>query len=199
MNCLELPCLKLNARWQALAIISVRKAMEDAFAGAVTLLRFQEGYPSIFRIEDWISLEVEDGQDFITTSRLHGIKKIAVPRVVICTGYDKLLAKEQPCTPENLLRRYGHKDAVTGKKLKRKNFSKEHVIPKSKGGDKTWGNIVPMDRKKNSKRGNKSYEEAGLPTPKILPAPRPLLPINSMVNTHHWPEWKWCNIPDPSE
>lgn len=196
-SALDLPVLKLNKLWTPVSIIPARKAFEDACAGAVTFLKFQEGYPSIFRIDDWMTLEVEDGQDFITTSRMHGLKKIAVPRVCICVTYDKLLAKEQPCTPDNLLKRYGHKDAVTQKPLDRKNFSKEHVTPKSKGGTKDWHNIVPMDRDLNSKRGNKSYRKIGYKKPKILGAPAPKLPIHSMVNTHGWDEWRIFHIPDP--
>lgn len=197
MSNLDLPCLKLNKLWQPIEIIPVRKAFEDGFAGAVTFLKFQDGYPSIFRVEDWITMEVDDTQDSVTTSRNHQDRKIACPRVCICVTYSKLLAKEQPCTPDNLLKRYGHKDAVTGRKLKRDRFSREHVIARSKGGGGGWDNLVPMDKAENSRRGNRDYSEVGLREPKILPAPRPLLPINSMVNKHGWPEWSIFHVPDP--
>lgn len=195
MSNLDLPVLKLNKNWSPVSTIPVSKAFSDAFAGAVTFLKFQEGYPSIFRIEDWLLMEVEDGQDYITTSKMHGLRRIACPRVCICTSYDKLLAKEQPCTPDNLLKRYGHKDAVTGKRLKRENFSREHVVPRSRGGGGGWENLVPMDRKLNSQRGNKPYDTIGHRRPRVLEPPRPILPINSIVNVHGWPEWDFCHIP----
>jgi 5-methylcytosine-specific restriction endonuclease McrA len=198
MSNLELPCLKLNQRWQALEIISVRQAFSDACAGAVTFLKFTpEGYPSIYRLEDWLSMDVEPGQDFITTSKLHGLKQIAVPRVVICTHYNRLLAKEQKCNSDNLYRRYKGKDAVTGKPLPKDKFSREHVRPKSKGGRDGWKNEVPMHRDLNSKRGNKSYRKLGLKKPKVLGEPPPILPIHAMVNTHGWPEWRLFHVADP--
>lgn len=197
MSNLDLPCLKLNKNWAPIAIISVKKAFEDACAEAVTFMKFTDGYPSIFRIEDWMALEVEDGQDYITTSRLHGLKKIACPRVCICTSYADLLAKEQPCNSDNLHRRYKGKDAVTGKDLPRHKMSREHKIPRSKGGKNGWENEVPMDRELNSRRGNRDYSELGLQEPEILPPPGPLLPIHTMVNKHGWPEWRMFHVPDP--
>lgn len=189
--------LKCNSRWVAIESIPARKAFEDISAGAVKFLNFEEGYPIPMSLEEWIKLDVPPGSDFVTTSRMHGFKKILIPRVAICVNYGEFRSKEQPCAPDNLLRRYGHKDAVTGKNLDRKNFSREHKIPRSKGGVNGWENEVPMDRELNSKRGNRAYSELGLSEPTILPAPRPLLPINSLVNKHGWPEWRMFHIPDP--
>lgn len=193
-NNLSLPVLKLNSRWQPIDIIDVRKAFEDACAGAVTFLKFHEGYPTPYRIEDWMKMPV-NGDDYITTSRMHGLRRVAIPRVVICTTFNRIISKEQKCNPDNLHRRYGGKDAVTGKPLDRKNMSREHVRPRSKGGKSGWENEVPMDKKLNSKRGNQSYRKLGLKKPKILPAPRPLPPINTLVNRHGFPEWDLFQIP----
>jgi hypothetical protein len=186
---LDTHCLKLNASWVAMDVISVKQAFLDAAAGAVTLLKFSEGYPTPFRMEDWINLPVGDKEDYVTTSRMHGPHKIAVPRVCVALHFNRLIAEEQPCTPENLLHRYGHKDAVTGKKLRRKNFSREHVDPRSHGGKNGWDNEVPMDRKLNSKRGNRPYSELGLVQPKILGAPAPRLPYARIKNPHGYKEW----------
>lgn len=194
MSQLETECLKLTKLWTPHEVISVRQAFSDASAGAVTLLKYYRGYPTPYRLDDWINLPIEDGEDFICTSRLHEIKKIAVPRVCICTSFDKIVAEEQKCTPDNLLKRYGHKDAVTGKALERKNFSREHVRPKSKGGKNGWENIVPMDRSLNSKRGNKSYRKLGLAKPKILGEPNKILPIHKIKNKAGYPEWDFHHI-----
>jgi hypothetical protein len=200
MSTLDLPCLKLTKGWVPLDIINARQAFLDAAAGAVTLLKFHEGYPTPYRLDDWLNLPVEDKEDYVGTGgRMHEIKRVAIPRVCIAVNFNRIIAKEQPCTPENLLKRYGHKDAVTGKKLKRDKFSREHVTPKSKGGGGGWDNLVPMDRNENSRRGNRPYEQVGLKKPKILPAPHPLLPINSMVNQHGWPEWDMFGIRRPQE
>lgn len=185
--------LKVNKNWQPIGVVSVEKAFQDAAAGAVTLMKLEDGYPVAYPFEDWIDIPVLIGEPYVSLP--HG-RKILVPRVSICVNYAKIRAKEMPLNPDNLLRRYGHKDALTGKRLERENFSREHVQPRSKGGSTDWSNIVPMDKKLNSKRGNKAYEAVGLKSPTVLPAPRPLLPINLIRNTQGYPEWKLFHIPD---
>lgn len=192
MSQLDSDVLKVNKNWAPVSVINVRKAFEDASAGAVTFLKFHEGNPTIYRLEDWLKIEPEFGEDFIGGS--HG-RRIAVPRVVICTNYDKLIAKEQRLNLKTLARRYNYICAVTGKPLTEEEYSREHVQPRSKGGKSGWDNEVLMDRQKNSKRGNRSYRKMGLRKPEILGAPPPLLPINSIVNRHGYPEWELFKIP----
>ena len=38
----------------------------------------------------------------------------------------------------------------------------DHVIPKSRGGTHTWDNVVAACRRCNSKKENRSFQEAGL-------------------------------------
>jgi 5-methylcytosine-specific restriction endonuclease McrA len=198
MSVLDNPVLKLNKLWVPIGTTSVRQSFSDAGAGAVTLLRFHEGYPTAYRLEDWLNIPVRDDEEYVGVGGpLHSLKKISVPRVCITVNYDRIIAKEQPCTPHNLHKRYGGKDAVTGQPLPKERLSREHVRPRSKGGKSGWENEVPMDKDLNSKRGNRSYRKLGLRKPKILGAPRPLLPINTLLNTHHYPEWRLFNIPEP--
>jgi len=45
----------------------------------------------------------------------------------------------------------------------------DHVLPKSRGGPKTWDNIVSSCHKCNEKKGARTPEEAGM---KLLKEPR---------------------------
>ena len=195
MSHLDSKCLKVSSQWIPLDVITVRQAFSDAAAGACHFLQFIEGYPVPTSLDDWLKIEPTEDQDYVTTSKLHEIKRILVPRVSISIHYARPKPKDRRPTPENLLKRYGHKDAITGKPLDRKRFSREHVTPRSKGGTNGWENVVPMDRDLNSRRGNREYADAGLKAPKILPAPAPLLPINTIVNTEGYPEWDMFQIP----
>jgi len=198
MDILDTECLKLNANWQPIEVITVRQAFLDAAAEAATLLRFEDGYPIPLRLEDWLKIEAEEGNEYVGISGKysHDIRKVIVPRVSICVNFNRLIAEEQKPYGDALLRRYGGKDAVTGKPLKRENMSREHVRPRSKGGTDGWENVVPMDRTLNSNRGNKSYRKIGLKPPKIKKdAPKLLLPINKIKNIHGYPEWDLFKIP----
>jgi len=191
---LEGEVLKINKSWVPIGIITVRKAFEDAFAGAVTLLRFHDGYPTPYRIEDWIRIQLQDGEDYISVSRMHGVGKIAIPRVCITVNFNRIIAKEQRCNLKNLSKHYDYTCAVSGKKLLPDEYSREHVKPRAHGGGHGWGNEVLMDRRLNSRRGDRPYADLHLPRPKLRPAPRPLLPINTLVNRNHYPEWRIFGI-----
>lgn len=199
MDILETRVLKLDRNWRPFATCSVRKAFLDAGAGAVTLLRFHEGNPTPYRLDDWLNIPVEDKEEFVSTGgKFHGeIRKIAVPRVVICVGFDQVILEKQrykrkPINLKNVAELHEETCAVSNKKLKPEEFSIEHVRPRSKGGKNEWGNVVLMDRKLNSKRGNKSYRKIGLKKPKIKKAP--LREAAKITNDCGYPEWALFGI-----
>lgn len=197
MSILDTECLKLNKKWLPIGVCTVRKAFEDMAAGAVTGLKFHDGYPTAYRLADWMNLPVPDKEEFVGVQGkgTHEIRKIAVPRVTIAVTYDQLMLKEQPCDLKNLVKRYDSTCAVSKKKLRPHQYSREHVNPRSKGGRNGWKNEVLMDRELNSRRGNKPYKDVGLEAPTILPEPRPLPPSAFIVNRGGYPEWDLFKIP----
>lgn len=203
MDILNTKVLKLDKNWRPFATTTVKQAFRDAAAGAVTLLRFHEGNPTPYRLEDWKNIEVGDKEEFIVGSgKFHNeTRKISVPRVVICINFDQMIRQKQNLkkkkrapTLKELADHYEHTCAVSGKKLKPEEFSKEHVRPRSKGGKNGWENEVLMDRKLNSLRGNKSYRKIGLKKPKILPAPKETKPVEKIINDQDYKEWDMFGI-----
>jgi len=57
------------------------------------------------------------------------------------------------------------------KKLTLKDCTIDHVIPKSKGGDHSWDNVVIACRKCNQKKGSKMPRECGM-----IPKDKPTFP-----------------------
>ena len=58
----------------------------------------------------------------------------------------------------------------------------DHIIPKSKGGEDTWENLVSACNKCNNIKGNSTPAEAGMPL-KITPyTPNHILFIKNAVN-----------------
>ena len=48
----------------------------------------------------------------------------------------------------------------------------DHVIPKSRGGDKNWTNIVAACKRCNNKKGDRTPQEAKMPLIKLPVIPR---------------------------
>ena len=193
--------LKLDKNWRPFATASIRKAFLDAGAGAVTLLRFYEGNPTPYRLEDWINIPVGEKEEYITIGgKYHGeIRKVAIPRVIICVGFDQVILqkqnfkKSQPITTRSVAERDDFICAVSNKKLPPQDWSIEHIRPRSKGGKNEWENVRLMDRRLNSLRGNKSYRKIGYRKPKSKPAP--IKKLSKIVNKWEFPEWDLFQIP----
>lgn len=179
--------LKLNNCWQAIETVTVRKAFEDMAAEAATALRFHDGNPTPYRLEDWLHIPIEDKEDFIGLS--HG-RKVAIPRVIIAVNFDRLIVKPPKLTLANLRRRDADTCQLSGRKLRPDEMSREHVVPESHGGKSVWTNIVLADKRLNSLRGNRSYKDAGMQLLRTPVAPRGVNPADRIVNRMGYPEWE---------
>ena len=77
----------------------------------------------------------------------------------------------------------------TGKKIDRHTATVDHVLPRSRGGDDTWTNMVLCSKDVNTKKGNKLNSEAGLKLLKIPVTPQPI-PMSSLIKEAKHVDWK---------
>ena len=177
--------LQLNKNWQAIGLITVRQAFEGLFSGSLKALKCDENGIEPLNVNDWILLEVRNGDDCVRTSHM----EIRVPRVVITVRYDKLHILPPKLTLKNLRARDQDRCIYTGKKLRPEQMSIEHIVPTSKNGKHEWNNVALADRDINSWRGNRELKDLGL-SPRFVPfAPRGRRPEEWIKNTHNFPEW----------
>lgn len=66
-------------------------------------------------------------------------------------------------TRENVLARDCFSCQYCGASLDKKSLTLDHVIPESRGGKTTWGNIVACCSSCNGKKDNRTPEEAEMP------------------------------------
>lgn len=69
-----------------------------------------------------------------------------------------------------------------------KNLTIDHIIPSSRGGDNSWENLTSCCISCNTKKGNKTPEEANMQLRK--PAKAPLNRVYLTLNVSNVPEWK---------
>lgn len=94
--------------------------------------------------------------------------KIAIPEVISLRIYDKLPVSDIKFTRRNIYEHYGYLCCYCGKKFPTQDLNLEHVIPKSRGGEASWDNIVTSCIPCNLTKGNRLPKEAGM---KLLIAP----------------------------
>jgi 5-methylcytosine-specific restriction endonuclease McrA len=91
---------------------------------------------------------------------------VPLPTVIRLRHYVRVPYKEIALTRRNILHRDTHSCqycGATGDEL-----TLDHVLPRSRGGEDSWENIVTACVRCNVRKGNRTPKEAGMPL-KILP------------------------------
>jgi 5-methylcytosine-specific restriction endonuclease McrA len=112
----------------------------------------------------WCTIEVEEGDDFIGV--VHG--NIKAPRIVRLKSFNEVPNNIVRFNRKNLYLRDQYVCQYCAKKFPTGTLSMDHVIPKSRGGHTSWHNIVTSCIICNTKKGDKTPEEARM---KILRTP----------------------------
>ena len=201
----KLICLNLNANWQPVGFKTVKDAIVD-LCGAESY-----GKPSTMALdieyelddtgqpifdeaksmtpvswEEWMILPIRPWDLSINSPT----RSIRVPTVIIATNFNKMPIKTFKGKPskDGIWNRDQGICQYTGKKLTKDQSTIDHVIPRSKGGQDTWTNMVVCDKTLNSKKGNKLNSELGLKLKKepIEPSPSPVSALIREAKHHTW-------------
>ena len=134
--------LLLNSTYEPLSIVSWTRAFILYLKGKVEIL------------------ETTDSYQIITASG----KAYPWPSVVRLRYYVKIkrLHNFIPLTKENIYLRDNFTCAYCGRKYPKSMLTVDHVIPVSKGGEKSWTNLVTACIKCNNTKANRTPEEAGM-------------------------------------
>lgn len=203
MNVISQPVLCLNNLWQALNTKTVKEALISMLGGvdgnnppalAIDMnFRVDENgsvdwdnpeYVQPVDWETWRNLPIRDYDLAIHTSNM----TIRAPRVIIQPNYSKMPVVTPRPTKESIRKRDGGVCQYTGRQISWKDGNIDHVIPRTKGGKNTFENMVWCHKEINSKKGDKTPEQAGLKLIRKPKAPR-AVPVSSTIQIAHHPSW----------
>jgi 5-methylcytosine-specific restriction endonuclease McrA len=188
MGVLESPVLVLNKNWVPVRIQSLRDSMGKIFNERAKFVN-PDDY-SIFDWEEWVDeFSIPNDKTHLVSFELIKSKTFSVrkPEVIICSKYNKVPRTDIKLTRRNLLIRDNFTCQYTGKRVSSKDSTLDHIIPRSKGGQNTWDNLVICCSSTNLKKGDRTPKEAGLT---LLREPRQPTwsPLFSFLNRRDRPE-----------
>jgi 5-methylcytosine-specific restriction endonuclease McrA len=202
----KLICLNLNASWQPVGFKTVKDAIVDLCGSEsngkpVTMALDIEyelddnGQPIFDEAksmnpvswDEWMMLPIRPWDLAINSPT----RSIRVPTVIIATNFNKMPIKTFKGKPskDGIWNRDQGICQYTGKKLSKDQSTIDHVIPRSKGGQDTWTNMVVCDKTLNSKKGNKLNSEMGLKLRKDPIEPNPM-PVSALIREAKHHTWK---------
>lgn len=89
--------------------------------------------------------------------------KMFFPSVVRLYRFVPRIAKKMKFNRKGIFRRDSYLCMYCGIALSKSHITIDHVIPTSQGGENTWRNCVSCCFECNSKKGNRTPEQAGMP------------------------------------
>jgi 5-methylcytosine-specific restriction endonuclease McrA len=184
--------LVLNRNWQAIHIRTPQEAfcqMATNVATALDIELVDSGRAQALRPvtwDEWITLPVRPQDNAVQTVR----GPIRMPTVIVAVNYARVPRKRPKLCARTIRERDGNRCQYTGRVLHPDEGSLDHVLPRSRGGQDTWENLVWSSKDVNARKGNRLPHEAGL---KLLTEPRKPkeMPVSELIrNSHGLADWK---------
>ena len=159
--------LKLDAAYRPIGIINGTEALVMCLIGKARTI---ETYDKVIR----------------STS-----KAFKIPSVIVLCRVIKFKFNSIHCSRKTVFERDNHTCQYCQKSFGSKELTLDHVLPKSRGGEKIWSNLVAACKKCNQKKGNRTPAEANM---KLLKEPRQ--PKNKFIDSKSniqkiWKDYLW--------
>ena len=178
--------LVLNRNWQAINTRTPAEAFCQMATDVATALDIQgTDFMVPTKWEDWQNLPVRDEDASIGTSR----GQIRVPTVIVVANFSCVPKKRPKFNSRTLWERDGGRCQYTGKNLAPGEGNMDHVVPQSRGGATSWENCVLAARDVNSRKADRTPEEAGLRLLKDPKAPAEMPVPMFLRNVHDIHDW----------
>lgn len=139
--------LVLNSTYEPINLCSVKRAIVLIFKGTAIIL--EKNHHEIH------------SPSFI----------VDMPSVIKLTNFIKIPQKKVVLTRKNILIRDKHTCQYCGKIFPPAELTIDHIIPKAKGGQVKWDNVVACCKKCNNQKGKHTPWEAGMSLVKKPSAP----------------------------
>lgn len=157
--------LKLDASWRPIQVVDSFKSTGMVLSGRAKVVETydEEIYP--------------------------GIK---IPKVIVLKNYIRNFPFSKSCNRKNVVWRDKNTCQYCKSKFHYSDLTMDHVVPKSKGGTKTWSNIVASCKPCNSKKKNRTPKEANMQLDKKPTKPKVLFfdLINPQIIQEEWKKYK---------
>lgn len=186
---LDTPVLVLNRLWQAVNTCSARRAFTLLYQGHAQAVSSDTGQGFLTHdFDSWRDFSRQDPHhpEMVKTISMH----VRIPRIIVLMLFERLPKKEVKFTRHNVFERDGNTCQYCGVLFDRENLNLDHVLPRDRGGQTTWENIVCSCIPCNTRKGNRLPHEAKMQLIRKPKRPkwRPFVNI-SISNSPH-DSWK---------
>jgi 5-methylcytosine-specific restriction endonuclease McrA len=154
--------LVLNKNWTPLDTIPLPEALGklvstyDNGLPKAKVVHPTEYYPLTWA--DWSEMRPEKDEDVVRCARF----VFKIPEVILLSKYDKIKKPRNTFSRRLIFKRDNYTCQYCGKKPGSEELNIDHVLPSSKGGLTTWENCVLSCVECNSRKADRTPQQAGM-------------------------------------
>jgi 5-methylcytosine-specific restriction endonuclease McrA len=153
MSVLNSKVLVLNRSYLPVHITSVRRALALLYQDIAHAVDHEY---RTFDFASWAELAAgDDGLGLVN-------RAIRVPRVILLRTYDRVPRRHVRFSRYNIFLRDHNRCQYCARQLPRSELNLDHVVPRSRGGDSVWENVVCSCHRCNRVKGGRTPSEAGM-------------------------------------
>jgi 5-methylcytosine-specific restriction endonuclease McrA len=170
-NILSQHVLVLNKHWIAVHVCSVRRALSLVFQELAHIV--SDNYQT-HDFSSWRNFTHahRNGTPVIHTTNF----SMMIPQVIVLSCYSRIPPRSLKFNRRNIFLRDRHTCQYCGVTFGHAELTIDHVIPRSRGGDTDWNNLVVACTRCNTRKGNMLPQEIDM-----IPSRKPRKP--SWVST----------------
>jgi len=200
-SAMQVSVLVLNRNYMAVHVLSVQRAFCLLWKGSAEVVSVENDQYMSYDFDGWREIselktelnERDDTDDWIRSVNF----EIQVPRIIRLLSYDRVPRNTVKFNRRNIFLRDGHCCQYCEQRFPRQELSLDHVMPRSRGGEDSWENIVCACLTCNVNKGGRTPHEAGmrLKRPPVKPKRSPLL--SRQITLRKYESWgKFVRLPD---
>lgn len=192
VNPLSSSVLVLNRFYMAVHVVAARRSMGLLFRELAEVVHFEDGQYANYDFSSWREISElkaqfkEPHEDWIRSVNFN----IQVPRIIRLLFYDRVPVKTIRFNRRNIFARDGNLCQYCGHRFPTSELSLDHVVPRSRGGEASWENMVCCCVDCNVKKGGRTPQEAHLKLVRkpVKPKRSPLLSLK--LGNPKYESWK---------
>ena len=156
--------LVLNKHYAAVRVVTARRAFCMLFKRIAEIVSIENSEYLSYDFESW--REVSEYRAQYEREHYEWVRcvrfELAVPRIIRLLWYDRLPRQPVKLNRRNIYARDNSRCQYCGKKFPTSELTLDHIVPRSRGGDTSWTNMVCCCVKCNVRKGGRVPREAGL-------------------------------------
>jgi 5-methylcytosine-specific restriction endonuclease McrA len=185
--------LVLNRLYVAVQVMSVKRAFCLLWKELAEVVNIENGSYISYDFQSW--LEVSQWKSSLDRSEhddwIRGVNyDIQVPRVIRLLRYDRFPRNVVKFNRRNIFLRDENRCQYCGKKFSTHQLSLDHVVPRSRGGQTTWENIVCACLECNVRKGGRTPAEASMRLYQRPTKPKRSPVLAQQLTSRKYASWK---------